>query len=425
MLKNNAPQRIGFWPAVWMLVGNTVGLGVLVLPKIAHDMGIIGVVASVFVGCGALVLAMFFAKSARVLPSVSGPASFVYLTGRNILGNAVLAIYWFATVLGTSYIVALLIDEVLGIAPQWQYILLGFSFIWCITLTQIRSVQEVGWIQSALALMKFFPLCGAVMWACTHSSDILSYTWSMPESSCSKVMGASVILMWSFIGIESVSTMVKNVRNKYIESSTFTGVMIVVVLYVSVAVSAIVLLPAGADLNDKTAMPMLLSAVYGDWVHTCFSVWVIVMITSSIYGWFFLQGSLAKSLAQTGFLPAVCKKERSGSPFIGLMLSGTCMSILTVLASFDLVYWRDMFVLVTSLSVLVCYGSAVIAVLFGGLMTDFPQLKKQKPIAWASLIFVLLAVLGSINTIEVLIAACLWAIAVSISYKRNPLNVKK
>ncbi len=75
-----APARaplLGFWMCVALVVGNSIGSGVFLLPASLAPYGLNSVVAWGFTSAGALLLAVVFASLSRSFPHAGGPYGYV------------------------------------------------------------------------------------------------------------------------------------------------------------------------------------------------------------------------------------------------------------------------------------------------------------------------------------------------------------
>jgi APA family basic amino acid/polyamine antiporter len=70
-------RTMGLWMATALVVGNMVGSGVFLLPStLAATAGPVSMVAWLFTGAGAILLALVFANLGRAFPNTGGPYAF-------------------------------------------------------------------------------------------------------------------------------------------------------------------------------------------------------------------------------------------------------------------------------------------------------------------------------------------------------------
>jgi len=73
------PQLLSFWMCVALVVGNTIGSGVFLLPASLAPFGLNSVIAWGFTASGGIALAIVFARLSRAYPQAGGPYAYVHL----------------------------------------------------------------------------------------------------------------------------------------------------------------------------------------------------------------------------------------------------------------------------------------------------------------------------------------------------------
>src|SRR5258707_12821188 len=73
------PQLLSFWMCVALVVGNTIGSGVFLLPTALAPYGLNSVIAWGFTASGAIALAIVFARLNRAYPQAGGPYAYVHV----------------------------------------------------------------------------------------------------------------------------------------------------------------------------------------------------------------------------------------------------------------------------------------------------------------------------------------------------------
>ena len=72
--KPRLKRSIGLWMATALVIGNMVGSGIFTLPAaLSGEAGPASIVALVFTGVGAVLLALVFANLGRAYPKTGGP----------------------------------------------------------------------------------------------------------------------------------------------------------------------------------------------------------------------------------------------------------------------------------------------------------------------------------------------------------------
>ena len=87
-------RKIGFWTCTALVVGNTIGMGIFVLPASLAPLGYNALLGWGITVLGCLALARVFARLARLLPEADGPYGYVQRTLGDLPAYAVLWSYW-------------------------------------------------------------------------------------------------------------------------------------------------------------------------------------------------------------------------------------------------------------------------------------------------------------------------------------------
>ena len=80
----HAPQRkLGFWMCTALVVGNTIGIGIFLLPASLAPYGFNATIGWLVTAVGCVALARVFARLAREMPNSDGPYGYI----RSTLGD--------------------------------------------------------------------------------------------------------------------------------------------------------------------------------------------------------------------------------------------------------------------------------------------------------------------------------------------------
>src|SRR3981189_2882523 len=94
------PQLLSFWMCVALVVGNTIGSGVFLLPAALAPFGLNSVIAWGFTASGAIALAIVFARLSRASPQAGAPDAYVHLAFGPLPGFIVAWGYWISIWVG-------------------------------------------------------------------------------------------------------------------------------------------------------------------------------------------------------------------------------------------------------------------------------------------------------------------------------------
>src|SRR6516165_6631976 len=99
-------RSLGLWMATALVVGNMIGPGWVLLPaSLASTAGPLSILAWVFTGVGAILLALVFANLGRALPRTGGPYAYARRAFGDFAGFWTAWGYWIAAWVGNVAIV--------------------------------------------------------------------------------------------------------------------------------------------------------------------------------------------------------------------------------------------------------------------------------------------------------------------------------
>src|ERR1043165_5418418 len=154
-------RSMGLWMATALVMGNRVGSGIFTLPAVlAGEAGPASIVALVFTGLGAMLLALVFANLGRAHPKTGGPYYFARRAFGDFVGFQTAWAYWIAAWVGNAAI-AVAFAGYLGVfwgdvnGKNWLAALVAVAAVWLFTLVNIAGARETGWTQLVTTVLKF------------------------------------------------------------------------------------------------------------------------------------------------------------------------------------------------------------------------------------------------------------------------------
>ena len=103
-------RSLGLWMATALVIGNMVGSGVFGLPASLASVGPISLLAWVFTGAGAMLLALVFANLGRAYPQTGGPYAYARRAFGDFAGFWTAWGYWIAAWAGNAAIAVIFVS---------------------------------------------------------------------------------------------------------------------------------------------------------------------------------------------------------------------------------------------------------------------------------------------------------------------------
>jgi APA family basic amino acid/polyamine antiporter len=103
-------RSLGLWMATALVIGNMVGSGVFGLPAALASTGPISLLAWVFTGAGAILLALVFANLGRAYPETGGPYAYARRAFGDFAGFWTAWGYWIAAWAGNAAVATIFVS---------------------------------------------------------------------------------------------------------------------------------------------------------------------------------------------------------------------------------------------------------------------------------------------------------------------------
>ncbi len=342
----SAPERgeraLGFWTSSALVVGNTIGVGIFVMPAALAPFGLNALTGWLITIIGCLCMALVFAGLGRAFPQDDGPYGYM----RRAFGDGtpfiILWCYWVSTWVTNAAIAIGVVGYLSVFIPavgrgNWLPPITALSLVWLFVLINLRGLRVVGWMQVLTTALKLLPQAGIIilgLWQLlAHPAVYLQHVPPNPLS-LHQTMNASTIALFAMLGIECAIVPAAKVRDpeRTIPRATVTGALLVALIYVSVSVVPMLLIPqhelVASNAPFADLFRQFLGAGAGRWV----ALFVIVSGMGALNGWTFIVGEVTQNFAQhSNFPQALGKLNSHGAPWRAFLLTGAVASLMLLL----------------------------------------------------------------------------------------------
>lgn len=364
--------KIGFWTVLALVMGNTIGAGVFMLPTALAAYGSLSLLGWGITLMGALSLAAIFVRLMLRFPTRSGgPYVYVHKALGNFWGFQTVWIYWIsmwvgstATVTATVGYLSVFIPE-LSKAPLHAF-LAGSALIWGFTFLNLVSLRTVGFVQILTTICKIAPFLVVVLLGLPHleMKNLAPFNPQEPAI-LSPIFGATLLTMWAFIGIESATIPLGSIQNpkKTIPRATFWGTALIGLFYIILAFFMITLIPN--ELLKKSEAPFALAGQYllGPWGKPLFAGIAVLASIGSLNGWFLIQSQVPAFAARDRlFMPIFARHNKENIPVFSLILTAGLMNIFLLFNFMNgLIAGFNTLIVLATVAVLVTYLLSVVS----------------------------------------------------------------
>ena len=338
-----ARKELGFWTCTALVIGNTIGMGIFLLPASLAPYGLNALLGWGVTVIGMSVIAWVYAQLARRYPDADGPYAYLRVTVGEVVAFLAIWCYWASLWITNATIAVGVVGYLGALAPPLQPLppaLVALGVVWLFVLVNLLGVRAGGGVQLATTVLKLLPMIAViVLGGVLALQDPAAYTRHPPDVPVrwAALLPASSIALYAMLGIESAAVPAGRVRDpgRTIPRATIAGTLLTAVIYVLVSAVPLLLIPA-AELANSTApfvdvLGRIGGADYGRWM----ALFIAIGGLGCINGWTLLVGELTCSMAGHGLLPAgLAGRNRRGAPARALVVTAVLASLM-VLMNYD------------------------------------------------------------------------------------------
>lgn len=341
-------QGLGFWAALSVVVGMVIGSGIFFKPgAVLRDAGSawMGILAWVLGGVITLAAGLTMAELAAALPRTGG--LYAYLeeiygpVWGFLLGWVQTLIYSPGSVAALAIIFATQLGLFLPMAPLVQTLVAIVAIFVLIYLNSLGSEQG-GAIQVVFTLGKLVPIVLITLLGFLRGSG--GQVAAAPAAPATGLgLGAAILAtLWAYDGWISVTNVAGEVREprRNLPRAIIGGLGLVLVVYVSINLAMLRVLPAEQLAASATPASEVASRLFGSFGSTLIAVGIAISIAGALNGYILTGARVPFAMAKQGNLPwagyfaALHPTHRT--PVRSLVLIGVLATLYTFTGSFNL-----------------------------------------------------------------------------------------
>ena len=382
-----------------LVVGNMIGTGVFLLPASLGAYGGISVVGWAVTTTGALLLALVFARLARMMPSVGGPYAYTRRGFGDFAGFLVAWGYWISIWTGNAAIAVAFASYLTVFWPALAEsgvlaAAVAISSIWLLSWVNAAGVRNAGIVQLVTTLLKLLPLLAIAAFGLLYfNADHFTPFNAGGESGLSAVTATIALTLWAFLGLESATIPADDVVNpeRTIPRATVLGTLFAAAVYILGTVAVMGVIPPAALAGSTAPYADAAREMWGSWAGYAVGAGAAISCFGALNGWILLQGQIPLAAARDGLFPEAFKRlsDRS-TPAFGIIVSSLLASVLIAMNfTKGLVEQFEFVILLATLHTLIPYvlSSMGQLLIFIRERTRFATDKLFGPSAIASLAF--------------------------------------
>jgi fructoselysine transporter len=312
-MSNNAlTRKLGFWSALAIAVGTTIGSGIFVSTgDVARAAGTpsISILAWIIGGLIAIPQVMVLAELATAYPQ--NGSGYVYLNKAGWRPLAFLygwATFWALDPPSIAIMALAIVSYVATFFPFFSGFegkLLGVAIILVITSIHYRSVKEGGLFQVIITVVKIIPFLIVIILGFMYMNPSnFSYTPAGSGAVKTSLIGGVSATTWAYTGMAAICFMAGEFKNpgRVLPKALISSVLIVLGLYTLLAVCVIGLMPFDKLIESNAAVSEAVKYIPGlsDIASSFVAVTAIIVILGSLSSCIMFQPRLEYAMAKDG-----------------------------------------------------------------------------------------------------------------------------
>ncbi|MEH7612589.1 amino acid permease [Gottfriedia acidiceleris] len=311
MSNTTLTRKLGFWSALAIAVGTTVGSGIFVSSgDVAKAAGTpsISILAWIIGGIIAIPQVMVLAELSTAYPE--NGSGYVYLNKAGWRPLAFLygwATFWALDPPSISIMALAVVSYLASFFPFFSGVsgkLLGVAIILIITSIHYRSVKEGGLFQVIITAVKIIPFIIVIVLGLMYMHPgNFSYTPHGEVVKTSLIGGVSATT-WAYTGMAAICFMAGEFKNpgKTLPRALISSVFIVLILYTLLAVCVIGLMPFSKLMGSSAAVSDAVKYIPGlSHIASSFvAITAIIVILGSLSSCIMFQPRLEYAMAKDG-----------------------------------------------------------------------------------------------------------------------------
>ncbi len=245
-------QKLGFWMATALVVGNVIGSGVYMLPGLARALRPrTAWWAWLFTATGALLLAAVFAALSRAFPKDGGPYVYTRAAFGELAGFVVAWGYWVSVWVGNAAIATGAVSYTSAFAPWIARVpgasaVVTIAVVWLLTLVNCWGVRAAGWVQAVTTVLKLLPLLAVALVGGFYVRRENLASFAEAPLTLDGITAAATLALWALLGFESATVPADKVEDpaRTIPRATMLGTVVTALVCTLACCTVLLVVPA-------------------------------------------------------------------------------------------------------------------------------------------------------------------------------------
>lgn len=368
----NKKQQFGIWMLIALIIGNTIGAGIFMLPVSLAKIGSISIFSWLFTSAGALLFALVFSKMSKLVGAKSGgPYAYTRACFGDFIGFQIGFTFWIASWTGNCSLVVTLMSYLHLLFPSLTNSVVasgvGIAIIWVIATINIIGIRPVGIVQIITTIIKLLPILLVIIIGAMyfHPQNITQHFNISGKSNFGAFSYAAMLTLWAFSGQETACIPAGAAENpeRNIQLATIIGTVVLIIVYIFATLAIMGLFPAEILAHSSSPFADAIGMIFGRWGHLFVVICVVISCLGALNSGILVEGQIPMAIAEDGLFPKIfAKRNRGNSPGWGIAIDATLMSCFILLTNrANLAEQFQLVITIASVATLIAYLYSALA----------------------------------------------------------------
>jgi APA family basic amino acid/polyamine antiporter len=336
-------RPIGLWTAVALVLGNMIGSGVFLLPSsLAPYGGGISLLGWLVSAAGSLLLALVFARLARVAPAAGGPYAYTRMAFGDFAGFLVAWGYWISTWATLAAVAVALVgylDPFLPSVVRDRALAgtLAIGIVWLLILVNIGGVGLAGRVQVLTTAIKIVPLAVIGLAGLTAFEPTRFGIAAAPLAETGRsTMAVVTLTLWAFLGLETGTIPAAHTADpqRTIPRATIIGTLVAAGIYILSTVGVMSLIPPDTLASSTAPFADAARIAWGEGAARLVAAGAAISCFGALNGWTLMAGQLPLAVARDRLFPDwFARVSGRDTPSLAMIVAGVLTTLLVVMNS--------------------------------------------------------------------------------------------
>jgi APA family basic amino acid/polyamine antiporter len=389
--------EVGLPTALALVVGGMIGSGVFLLPASLAPYRGTSLIGWVVSAGGSVMLALVFARLARLHPATGGPYAYTRRAFGNFAGFLVGWGYWISCWTTNGALAVAFVGYLDPFFPSAvrnpaTAALMAVASVWVLTWVNSRGVRAAGQVQVTTTILKVLPLLLIGFAGLAHFTPAhFEVTATSATALGTDVVAVVTLTLWAFLGLETATIPAGSVRDaaRVIPRATIIGTLGAAAIYIVSTVGVMSVVPPETLATTTAPFADAARTLFGDAAALVVAAGAAISCFGALNAWVLLVGQVPMAMADDGLFPRVFGHRSTRRTPTRSMIIGGVLTTALIAANYTqgLVQLFTFIILLATLSVLVPYAFCSLAVFFEGGEAGGSRVPARGPAVVAALAF--------------------------------------